>query len=480
MTTGRKLVLITFAAAILISLWLRFSINFNSPYIDESDYLFVGRLLLSGVEWPNQSYIFSSDLPLYLIGVADAAGGIQAARILSLITGLISLYFSYKILLGMSDDYKIALSGTLILALNPVHIFLSKFATYDIYAFTFLIISLYFLQRFLKIMNSPWLAGALIFLIASIFSKYIILPYAAPFFLIVFLKSRKLFFISILVFLVILIGYFLFYMKELRELYLTQITGTHSAIKDPAGVIYILFYYCGLMIMAALVSILIKSEKSDLFGVLFMVTCSLPLPVYHLLSQNPISFFKHTIYPSAFLIPVLIPLLKTLTQRDQSVKKSLVTASALSLYCIISVFQVREMENGYPDTSGVESYLNQNVKKNDILISEDSYLLRYLFYPRLALNQLFETSHFDNNKDHVYERKDVIDAVWEGKFDYVYLNGQITPLLGKLLADKVLKNSYELVYFEKYSLSSVFTQLRSGELRIYKARHKYQGKFPIK
>jgi hypothetical protein len=86
---------------------------------------------------------------------------------------------------------------------------------------------------------------------------------------------------------------------------------------------------------------------------------------------------------------------------------------------------------------------------------------------------------FDNDGDNIHEARDVVAAVWEGKFDYVYLNGLVAPALSEVLRNEVLPHSYEKVVEIPFSTSPVMSTVTTGSLKVYKSRVRYNGPYPV-
>ena len=79
---------------------------------------------------------------------------------------------------------------------------------------------------------------------------------------------------------------------------------------------------------------------------------------------------------------------------------------------------------------------------------------------------------YDNNHDGKREAQDVIDAVWDGKFEYVYLNGLILRELGDELKRGVLKNRYDCILTIPFHNSTVMNPINTGFLSLYRRRTK--------
>lgn len=81
--------------SLIIAIWMRVRLDFNSAYLDESNYLFAGQQLIDGKDWNIVRYMFSSSLPIYIIGLGNELNGLLGARFLNTIFGLVSLLFYF-------------------------------------------------------------------------------------------------------------------------------------------------------------------------------------------------------------------------------------------------------------------------------------------------------------------------------------------------------------------------------------------------
>lgn len=89
------------------------------------------------------------------------------------------------------------------------------------------------------------------------------------------------------------------------------------------------------------------------------------------------------------------------------------------------------------------------------ILSEDPYLFRYFVGQSVPQNHIKESNWLDNNRDGRYESKDVVDAIWDMKFSYVYLNDQLHPSLNKKLRKILKMRGYQELITQSYQLSSV-------------------------
>ena len=136
--------------------------------------------------------------------------------------------------------------------------------------------------------------------------------------------------------------------------------------------------------------------------------------------------------------------------------------------CMTNYEQLRALEQAYPDVTSVVEYAEKKLDANDTILSEDPYLFRYLGATSIPQAQIKESGWLDNNQDGKHEHQDVIDAVWDRKFAFVFLNDQLHPELNKKLRRILKSRSYDLVISKEYGTSDVMSQHTKGFLSLYK------------
>jgi hypothetical protein len=457
------------AICLAVSGFLRLTLNFNAPYMDEADYLFVGRLYLEGHDWASQSYIFGSDIPIYILGFFDALGGHLAARIGAFLLGILSLFFFFKFAQSLFKSTAPAIFSVVILALSSAHIFISKFATYDIICYTFFAGSLWAGMHAVRTNSLKTTLLATTLFCLAFLSKYVALAYAPFFFLVLLFKSRRNAIIAGALVCAICGIYIWVNLQELTALWQNHVVGSHAPKSDYAQVLGYIMGYTALLYGVYALGVIFKKR----FGfsdrmLISMLLLSLPLLLYHVRTRDLISAFKHMVYPATFLSAVAGGMISALLKENFHPKLLKVMPYLLLPFLIITgYFQVRDMENSFPDTRNSIAFLKEKINPQTRIISEDPYLFRYYFYPKMGLKNFAETGYHDNNLDGKFEDQDVIDAVWEGKFDYVFLTGQITPHLSQKLREGVLPNSYVKIFSEDFKNSEVMRRNASGRVEIY-------------
>lgn len=470
------------ALAFLVGIALRLDLGFNGPYLDENTYLFVGRLLINGETWPNQTFIFSSDLPLWLIGLGDQWGGLIGARAISAAFGVLSLVVAYRTACTLFGDRLLAALSTGIVALSAAHAFISRFATYDAPAFFFFTVAFALL---IQVPSRGGRPGHILAVLAgvsfavAVLTKYVVVLYMPVLFvLVVGLPRFRKYAVAFLTPIAIVgLLYAAAYWPDLLELYRVQIAGAHTANATRAGVLIETLLACGLPAALGVTGWFVarrygKSTTHDApIPLTYLLIFALPMPAYHILQGDRISLFKHLVYASYFLAPLCallcaqVPLMRPHLRLWRWLPATVVAGLA-----VIGARQVRAMEQGYPDsrpaTQVVESLLRPGMR----VLSEDPYLLRRALYPKLPLTAFGETAWLDNDLDTRFHDQDVIDAVWDGKFNLVVLDGQVTPALTAELREGVLPRHYDVVIDLPYEHSPVITKIDRGSITVHRRR----------
>lgn len=225
--------------------------------MDEVDYLFISKVLFLGRTWVTQTYVFSSNIPFYLLGIGEKLAGLLGARVISLIFGGFSITAFYFFVRDLLEDKKEALFSTLFLASQASFIFLSKFATYDI--FCFFMLSLWSGVRFYKQDKLSWGIFSAVAFVLAVLCKYVViiyLPFIGGLFLLA--KGKKaLPLVGVVA--TLLLSYFLIYKTDLTILYKIQIVGSHKSNSSEFEIWKIFFKYMFLPLVIVFYGKVLKS-----------------------------------------------------------------------------------------------------------------------------------------------------------------------------------------------------------------------------
>lgn len=464
-----------------VSLWQRLTLAFNGAYLDESDYLYVGKLLKAGVPWKTYTYVFSSHLPIQILSIGEGWGGLYGARALAAVLGMGSLGFCYAAALALLGNRRVAGWAVLLLALAAPHVFISKFATYDVVAFFFYAASLWLLAEGLRRRRLAWLwclACSAVFATA-VLSKYVVIVHAPVLALVVAIRRPRLLAAALLPCAAILLEYAHRHWADLRVLYESQILHAHARNSTRGQIAWIALAYVGpTALMATAVTAWLLHRRGISWRLLrlplLLAALASPLIATHLRSADMVSMYKHMVYPLTALTPLAALLLHRLSRRSRLLPLGLAAAVAA-----LGFYQTSRMEHAFPDLRPMMARLTQELTPSTSVITEEGYALRYQFQGASPSSKIFEMGWFDNDGDNQRTPQDVIDAVWDGKPDLVLIYGQIAPILSAKLRDGVLPNKYRKIYDQPYVVSDVMSRITRGAIQVWKRNGAYQGKYPL-
>lgn len=476
-----QLFLSILAVVVMASFYLRFQFDFNTGHMDEYDYLFVGQRLLSGQGWPSYTYIFGSDLNWYLLGLGDRwLGGLSGARMVAGVFGLLSLLGVYWLVYSLWYRHLTAAIAVALLSIQSIQLFISRFATYDIISFAYF--SLALAPLILACTKSgrgkySYLLMSIALMVLAITSKYVVILYLPVVAGLAFLYSRQigLLFGGVVGF--VLLGYMATHWESLQVLYRVQIQGVHGSANGSAQYIIetIFTYLAGLLLcwlLAVLWSIRMQPnafwKQSTFKQLMLLLLLALPMLAYHLNALNMISLYKHLVYATLFLVPAAAWLLTSfLDSKSFNWLKQGLASSLVVVLCILNYQQLKSMEVAYANVTPIIQQTGKGLKPQDTILSEDPYLFRYLVAEALPQTQIKESGWLDNNLDGKHEHQDVIDAVWDQKFSYVFLNDQLHPELNKQLRKILNIKKYTPLVDESYQISDVMTRQVKGRISLY-------------
>lgn len=462
--------------SLIIAIWMRIRLDFNSAYLDESNYLFAGQQLIDGKDWNIARYMFSSSLPIYIIGFGNEWNGLIGARFINSIFGLISLIFYFDAVRRLfKNNLKAALLATLLLATSASHAFISKFAVYDIICTTFFIMGLWAVivaEHNQSHKKYAWIIFSSILFTVAILSKYIAFLMLLPIGLAVLIYRRNLFLLATLPAIFLISVYGFYYFDDLKILYQQQVVKAHKANSQPSELFNIAYYYTWPLLLLFVVSLIHyhrqTKERQDKTGIIYewSLVLALPMVIYHLFTDDSISMYKHMVYSILFLAPVCALYLQYLFD-NQSTTAPLLLGIFLIFWTSHNSQQLQAMENAYPDSRQAIATLAKHIQHGDNILAEDPYLIRNELKTFINPYAVSETAWYDNNGDGDYTSQDVIDGVWDGKFEFLYLDGRVTPITTEKLRKYIVKHKYRLIYKAPYTTSSVMFYKNKGEIQVY-------------
>ena len=456
-----------------IGAWLHTDLGFNTYYVDESGYLFAGARLLDGEQWHTRSYVFSSDLPLMLLALAERGFGELGARWLSLGAVYLAAWVLFRALRVVQVSPVPAGVAALLVTLLPSHLLIGQLATYDSLCFLAFAGMCY---AGAQMQRASTAADALILGVSvavCVFTKYIAVAFIPGLVLWLWFFHRSHLFYFLISLGLPLAIYISSDWQGLQMLYQNQLVGSHKA---NATLTYML-QSMGVHLGALLVGIVVlglSAGVAKLRGSLSWQTALvgaalvLPMPVYHLLTQDAIAIHKHMIYPATMLILLAVWWFNKLPVRPVL---AFGVSSLLVLVLIGQLLDFRERHRyAWPNSQAVQTYLLHHVSPYSQLLSEDPYLLRHVLAERTAVENIYDTTWYDFDLDGFHRPDDVVRALEAGVFDFVYLDDMVTADLNDELRNGVLQQHYELVQEQHHELSGLVTPSRVATQSLYRRR----------
>lgn len=488
--SANRLILASIGFAVLAIIWQRAQLGFRAGHMDEYDYLFVAKTLLAGLQWPTHTYIFGADLSWYIYGWGEQLfGGLVGARVVAAVLGLLSLVGVYVFSKEVWQSKRVALLATLLMACAAGHIFISRLASYDAVSFTFFSLAMMPLLRCCQLQKIPastiprytYLTLGILLLLGAVLTKYTTaayLPFIGLFMLIVApvpaIVGGSLLALGIA-------AYVSIHWTELLILYQVQIKGTHGANTTYKDIVFRSGYYIGLPLLLTLLAarhtIRAAGHRRNTTILLLLLLFSCPLILYHLQGRNLISLYKHLNFSLMFLVCGAAWSIVQIYDHYKSNKYTAAVAIRLTpaflaallvCYTTLNSHQLKGIESGYPNVQGLLGHMEQHkLQSSSQILSEDPYFFRYLAFDELPQNQIRETSWLDNDQDGVYSHQDVIDALWDRKFNTVLLTDAIHPDKNLEYRKILSQRGYIQQYEEAYELSTVMTTNQSGKVTLY-------------
>lgn len=463
---------------IVIILWLRLDINYNSASPLENTCLGTGSTLLldnqssSGLANVDR---LSSNFPSLFIGLGQIIGTYHSGRIISIIFSIITLFFFYKFSKILMKDTFAILISVIFFSIQSTFIFISKQATGDIIAITFFTGFLWIGTKILlenKSSKIILIVIAAILLYLSIISNYLLLIYLIPMLILLPLKNRKTFFIFTISFSLLLIfSLLLFDINPISNFYLLFTNKPQSASIIKIFIRLAEYLAIPYMIFVAAIQYRWKTElKKSLINIL--LSMSLIIPLYLLINQDSLSIWRTLSIALIFISPIC----GFVISRFLSLEGQYKYASIFLFFFIalMSIWQVNKLEESYPNTKSLVKFMSKMNLTDGTFYSEDAFfplnnLSNIAFQKEIYLPTTL-TKKLDKK-----EKENIIINIQSAKFDYVIINGLTDIDFYSQLKNDVLPLYYNKIFISKYNCTKAMYENNDGEYLIYKLKKYYRS-----
>lgn len=460
---------------LLVAALLRSNLDYRTAFVDEAINLYGGWQMLHGQEtyaatthlgWPVLSF-----LP---VGLAGWLGGLEAARGLTAIFGVLTVLFVMLVARKAYGGVAGFIAGGIFAVYGPA-IFISTFTHQDAQSVMFASIGVYLWISALKDDRDLLYALGGLAMTASILTKYTAIMVAASMIAygilvaaVVLVRTRKYdretFYISLdarilkkLVLALLPFGLLLIYAAvlsgQLMALYQVQVLGkqgTQSGIglqvlRDFADLVW-------LPALLGLVALLWRRNWVLSFGFLMVGLSMIP---YHMLNKDASTLFKHTCYMMIGLAPLAAGGITMTLQAWRKPRLGGSTVGILSgvvgliIIGYIGLFgqQLLPYYRSYwPDTSELMSYLRNNVQEGDAILMEGGQVAEFYLIEKGTPGHIPGT--IDNTWWYEDEQGQGIDAFHRAidaqRFDFIIFDDSSTKDTNDQLR-AYMKGLYDLI-----------------------------------
>lgn len=370
----------------------------NTAFQDEALYLYAGRQyflqLLGGPAVAEPYGRYFSGLPfLYplLAGALDNYGGLEVARLFSLLCMLLTTVLIFWITKCMFGRNSAVVAAVLFSVQGPI-LFLGRLATYDAMCILLLTLGLFFAIRADTIRGlRNWFILAIVLMLA-VLSKYAGLLFVPPILAVLGWKTIQghglrrgiaisLWRIGIITTVMILSAVLLAAsnrdiaegLNSTTTARVALIVATQSALLQRAVVI------AGPLVLLALLGCILSGRKSILVNLIFL-GATLLAPAYHIYKTEIVSMHKHMAFSILFAAPLAGYAVTRLAGLDRAAEPQRRWTIALVIGLAtfsLGFTQARGFYSEWSDSSDLITMLRTQVRPNGRILAEESEVPRY-------------------------------------------------------------------------------------------------------
>ncbi len=440
----------------------------NTAFQDEALYLLAGReILLSWVgkvPYLEPYGLYFSGYPFFypvIGGILDFLGGLEAARLFSLLCMLIVTASVYFITMQLFDR-KSALIAAFLFACEGSVLFLGRLATYDAFCLCLLALVMLLSLRASKAASAQSCLAVGPLLVLMITAKYAGLLFVPTVLALLAWwtwkhKGLQEMFVrlGIVLFSLMVSGTIAFLgldKQVLTGLSYTTVNRVSFIQAAPMQVIQHIAMMEGIFFALGFLGLLLCGRQRLPTGLLLFGSALL-VPLYHTYKGELVSLDKHLAFSMFFLAPLAGIAIASLVRwlQKHSVRLSWFPALALCLLTFpLGVQQARTLYDGWPSSSQLTTFLRPRVQPGiGHYLAEDSDVLRYDLKNETNIwewNSLDYFVYTDKEKHNLSGEAAYNAAISEGYFDLIELSyGYHAPLARQMTQNLIESKHYDLI-----------------------------------
>jgi len=440
----------------------------NTAFQDEALYLFAGRQII--LSWMGKTTylepygLYFSGYPSFypvIGGSLDFLGGVEAARLFSLLCMLIVTTCLYFMTIQFFDR-KSALLAALLFACEGSVLFLGRLATYDAFCLCLLSLAIVLSLRASRAASAKSFLVVGPLLVLAVAAKYAALLFVPTALALVALWSWKhkgleeMFVrLGIAIFSLVVAGFIAFLNLDKQVLTGLSFTTTNRVNSMQAASIQVIQHIVvmeGIFFGLGFLGLLLCGRQRLPTGLLLFGSALL-VPLYHAYKGELVSLDKHLAFSMFFLAPLLGFAITSLVGLLQNRFIRLTWIAALALCLLTFPMGIRQAQNlyeGWPSSSQLTTFLRPRVQPGvGRYLAEDYDVLRYNLKNETDLWQWSSLDYFvytDNEKHELSGEAAYKAAIQEGYFDLIELSyGYHTPLAMQIYQSLIASKHYDLV-----------------------------------
>ncbi|HEU0000689.1 MAG TPA: glycosyltransferase family 39 protein [Ktedonobacteraceae bacterium] len=439
----------------------------NTAFQDEALYLFAGRQII--LTWLGKTpYLepyglyFSGYPSFYPVigGGLDFVGGLEAARMFSLLCMLIVTICVYRITMQFFDR-KSALIAAFLFACEGSVLFLGRLATYDAFCLCLLALAILLCSRASKAASARTCLAIGPLLLLAVAAKYVGLLFV-PTVLALFAwwgwkhkgMEEMLVRLGIALFSLVASGFIFFLNMDKQVLTGLSFTTTNRTGSGaiPIAVIEHIAVMEGIFLGLGFLGLFFCGRQRLPIGMLLFGSALL-VPLYHTYKGEFVSLDKHLAFSMFFLAPLAGFAIASLADLWQ--KRSMRISWAIVLIFCLLIFppglqQARNLYSGWPSSTQLTTFLRPRVQPGvGHYLAEDYDILRYNLKNETDLWQWSSLDYFvytDKENHNLSGEAAYKAAIQEGFFDLVELSyGYHTPLAMQIAQNLTASGQYKLI-----------------------------------
>ena len=440
----------------------------NTAFQDEALYLLAGRQIF--LSWMGKTpYLepyglyFSGYPSFYPVigGVLDFLGGLEAARLFSLLCMLIVTTCVYFMTIQFFDR-KSALIAAFLFACEGSVLFLGRLATYDAFCLCLLALAVILSLRASKAASARTLLAVGPLLVLAVTAKYAGLLFVPTVLALLAWWCWKhkgleemLVRLGIALFSLGVTGFIVFLNLDKQVLTGLSFTTTNRASFIEAGPILVMQHIAvmaGIFFGLGFLGLLLCGRQRLPTGLLLFGSALL-VPLYHTYKGELVSLDKHLAFSMFFLAPLAGFAIASFAGwwQKRSVRLFWFTALALCLLALpLGLQQARFLYEVWPSSTQLTTFLRPRVQQGmGHYLAEDFDVLRYNLKNETDIWQWSSLDYFvytDKEKHDLSGEAAYKAAIQEGYFDLIELSyGYHTPLAMQINQTLTASKHYDLV-----------------------------------